>query len=79
MIDLNSTSHLKSIFEHRVKSMLDDGYFIRVDCVLNDGCRYVVLRHRINGNKVSLRGDFKKDRLTQFSNGTRVYDGQINP
>ena len=74
-----NTAKLKAIFEHRVSSMLDDGYFIRVDCVLNDGCRYVVLRHRINGNKVSLRGDFKKDRMTQFSNGTQVYDGKINP
>ena len=74
-----STSHLKSIFEHRVKSMLDDGYFIRVDCVLNDGCRYVVLRHRVNGNRVSLRGDFKNNRMHQFSNGALVYVGNINP
>lgn len=74
-----NTSHLKSIFEHRVNSLLDDGYFVMVDCVLNDGCRYVVLLHRINKNKVSLRVDISKNRLTQWRNGHIVYDGQINP
>lgn len=67
---------LRTLFEHRVASMLEDGY---VEVSYTDMTYFIFtkLRHRSNGNIVTLTAFPQADRMMQKANGRVVYDGPI--
>lgn len=67
---------LRKVFEHRVASMLEDGY---VEVTYTDMTYFLFakMRHRTNGNVVTITAYPKADRMMQKTNGHVVYDGPI--
>lgn len=67
---------LRKVFEHRIASMLEDGY---VEVTYTDMTYFIFtkLRHRSNGNIVTITAFPQADRMMQKANGRVVYDGPI--
>lgn len=67
---------LRTIFKHRCTSMLEDGY---VEVSYTDMTYFIFakLRHRTNGNIVTLTAFPQSNRMMQKTNGRVVYDGPI--
>lgn len=67
---------LRKVFEHRIASMLEDGY---VEMHYTDMTYFIFtkLRHRSNGNIVTLTAFPQSNRMMQKTNGRVVYDGPI--
>ena len=67
---------LRKVFEHRIASMLEDGY---VEMHYTDMTYFIFakLQHRTNGNVVTLTAFPQADRMMQKTNGRVVYDGPI--
>lgn len=71
-----NVDRLRTIFQHRYSSMLEDGY---MEMVYTDMTNFIFakIRHRSNGNIVTFTVFPSRNRMMQKSNGRVVYDGVI--
>lgn len=67
---------LRTIFKHRFTSMLEDGY-VEISYTDMTYFLFAKMRHRTNGNVVTITAYPKADRMMQKTNGRVVYDGPI--
>ena len=67
---------MQSIIKERVKSLLDDGYTLLFKSTLMTSVVYR-LRHRSNGNVVTMHVYYNRNWLQQFTNGTCTYNNPI--
>lgn len=76
MDELHAQRIMQSIIKERVKSLLDDGYTLLFKSTLMDSVVYR-LRHRSNGNVVTMRVYYHLNWLQQFTNGNCTYNNPI--
>lgn len=76
MVDLHTQKIMKTIIRDRVNSLLDDGYILLFRA--SDMQKFVYrLRHRTNGNQVTLYVYYSRNWLQQYSNGKITYNAPI--
>lgn len=67
---------MRSIAKERISSLLSDGYqeVVHSHHLIVE---FVRLRHRLNGNRITLRIDYYHNHMQQMTNGIITYDGKI--
>lgn len=72
----DSRFHCLQQIAERVTALQSDGYNIVVRHI-NDVSFFYKLRHRVNGNVITIAGDFIAEMMTQTRNGSITYEGTI--
>lgn len=68
----------QTVLQERVNSFLEDGYCLVVKSN-NPTFAFFKLRHRMNGNVITISAEPFRNEMVQRTNGTVTYSGKIQP
>lgn len=66
------------VLQERINSFLEDGYCVVVSSN-NPTFAFFKLRHRLNGNVITISAEPFRNEMVQRTNGTVTYSGKIQP
>lgn len=78
MVKRNLKLRSQVILHERIKSFVEDGYFVVVS-TNNPTYAFFKLRHRLNGNIIVISAEPMRNTMIQRTNGQLTYQGQIQP
>lgn len=73
---IGQIANISFLLGHRVKSLAEDGYFVVLKSKSMQG-EFIKMKHRKNGNEITISADIRKNHMIQKSNGNIVYEGEI--